>query len=467
MMVDTHCHIQFPEFDADREAVLERAGAADVQVLISAGIDVESSRRAVEFAEKHDGVYALVAVHPNELEYAAEDWPQRIRELARHPKVKGIGETGMDLYRQRTEPDVQRRALAVHLEIARDAGLPVAMHSRAAGREVLDVVEGFAGGKPVRGIMHCFTDKESVMTRAVAAGLHVSFAGPLTYPISRKNRELMKNVPDSRILIETDAPYLGAQPVKHRRNEPSYLRYIAAKVAEMRRISPRDASRITTLNADDIFGLGVADRRPKVAYGIRSMLYLNITNRCNGRCSFCPRTAAVDGGEASSAGYYVKGHNLLLDREPTAEEVMDAMGVIEPYREIVFCGLGEPTLRLEVLLGIARWVRAQGQRVRLDTNGLGSLQHGRSIVPELKDAVDAVSVSLNAPSAEEYVRLCQPEAGAAAFQAVVDFIREAHDLIPDVTLTAVELPGLDVRTMKKLARDLGVQYHGRKAGMLG
>ncbi|MHC4505698.1 MAG: TatD family hydrolase [Planctomycetota bacterium] len=467
MIVDTHAHLQTKEFADDWPAVVERARAADVRVIVTVGTGVESSQAALELANREEGVYAAVGMHPNELADAPADWPERILALARHPKVKAIGETGMDLYRHRTAPELQREALAKHLEIARELGLPVILHSRAAGKEVLDVIESVAEGAQTRGVMHCFTGHEPVMRRAVKAGLHISFAGPLTYPISRKNREIVKKVPDSRVLVETDSPYLGAQPVKHRRNEPTYLRYVATKVAEMRRISPRDANRITTLNADDLFGLGVADREPKIAYGIRSFLYLNITNRCTNRCTFCPRNYDEDRGEGAEGSYLVKGHNLRLEREPTAEELIAAMGLIEPYREIVFCGFGEPTVRLDCLLEAARHIRAHGQRVRLDTNGLGSLHHGRSIVRDLAEVVDVVSVSLNASTAEEYAKLCRPEKGESAFEAVIAFIKEAREHIPEVVATAVGAPGVDLAGVKRLAKELGVRFRLRKHNEVG
>ena len=467
MIVDTHAHLQTAEFADDWPEVVERARAADVRVIITVGTGVDSSQGALELANREEGIYAAVGMHPNELADAPSDWPERIRALARHPKVKAIGETGMDLYRKRTPEGLQREALVKHLEIARELGLPVILHSRAAGKEVLDVIESFAGGAQTRGVMHCFTGHEPEMRRAVKAGLHISFAGPLTYPISRKNREIVKKVPDTRVLVETDSPYLGAQPVKHRRNEPTYLRYVATKVAEMRRISPRDANRITTLNADDLFGLGVADREPKIAYGIRSFLYLNITNRCTNRCTFCPRNYEEDSGEGTESAYLVKGHDLRLEREPTAEELIAAMGLIEPYREIVFCGLGEPTVRLHCLPQVARHIPGHGQRVRLDTNGLGSLHHGRSIIADLAEVVDVVSVSLNASTGEEYAKLCRPEKGESAFEAVIGFIKEAREHVPEVVATAVGAPGVDVAGVKRLAKELGVRFRIRKHNEVG
>jgi TatD DNase family protein len=470
MLVDTHAHLQVKEFEGEEAEVIKRSRDADVRVIVIAGVDVDSSRGAIEIANTEEGMYAAVGVQPNELGEAPSDWVERIRAIAEQPKVVAIGETGMDLYRDRTAPELQRTGLIKHLEIAQELDLPVILHSRAAGKEVLDVLEDFAGGGQVRGVMHCFSDKEPVMRRAVKLGLHISFAGPLTYPISRKNREIVKKVPDSRLLVETDSPYLGAQPVKHRRNEPAYLRFVATKVAEMRRLSPRDIGRITTLNADNLFGFGIADRSPKIAYGVRSMLYLNITNRCSNNCPFCPRVWG-DENETDDlrreAGFIAKGHNLRLEKEPTAEEVIEAMGDISPYREVVFCGFGEPTLRLDVLLEVAKHIRAQGQTVRLDTNGQGSLHHGRSIVPDLVEAIDAVSVSLNASTSEEYVKSCCPERGASAFGAILDFIKEAKGQIPEVVVTAVDLPGIDMKAVKKLAKDLGVRFRSRPFDEVG
>lgn len=467
MMTDSHAHLHAVEFDADRAQVLTRARNAGVNVIITVGTDVETSRKNLEIASQTEGIFVAVGVHPNDLGGVESSWPETIQELASHPKVKAIGETGLDLYRHRVDPAVQKEALIKHLEIASSRGLPVILHSRAAGHDVLNVLEEFSKGRPIRGVMHCFTEHEDVMRRAVAMGLYISFAGPLTYPISRKAREVMKAVPDSRILVETDSPFLGAEPVKHRRNEPAYLRYVLTKVAETRRISPRDAARITSLNADTLFGLNLVDRSPKIAYGIRSNLYLNITNRCSSCCTFCPRARAETGELPKEEAYYVKGHNLRLEREPSAQEVIAAMGEISPYKEIVFCGLGEPTLRLDVLLEVARWARSQGARVRLDTNGHGNIIHGRSIVGELAEVLDAVWVSLNAATAEEYDRLCRPERPGETFNSILNFIREARERIPEVVVTAVEVRGIDVAALRALARELGVKYHGRKPDEVG
>lgn len=468
MYVDTHVHLQAADFEKDLDAVIERARGAGVNTLVTVGIDLASSEKALAIAERDRRIYAAVGVHPNELDNVPPDWPEKLRALARRPGVKAVGESGLDFYRRRTAPEKQIEGLKRHLEIARETALPVILHSRASGKAVLDVVEEFISESgPVRGIMHCFTEHMDVMQRAVRLGLYVSFAGPSTYPISRRNREVMKAVPDTRILIETDAPYLGAQPVKHRRNEPAYLRYVATKAAEVRRVSPRDMSRITKMNSDDLFGLGIADRSPRIVYGIRSVLYLNITNRCTNTCRFCPRVWGVEKGPDAEGAFIVKGHNLRLEREPAAEELIAAMGDISPYKEVVFCGFGEPTVRLDALIQVAKWIRVRGQRVRLDTNGQGSLHHGRSIVPDLTEALDAVWVSLNTADPDQYVELCRPERGREAYDAVVQFIREAREYIPEVVATAVEVPGVDMKAVKRLCRELKVRFHARKYNRVG
>jgi TatD DNase family protein len=223
--------------------------------------------------------------------------------------------------------------------------------------------------------------------------------------------------------------------------------HTAREIASLRGISVEDLARITTLNAVRLFGLGSDAPGPAIAYKIRDSLYLNVTNRCTNACSFCIRNISD----------YVKGHNLRLAKEPTAAELEDAIGEknLPGYKEVVFCGYGEPTIRLDLVKEVAGWVKQRGGRVRLNTNGQGSLIHGRDILPELKGLVDAVSVSLDAQDADTYERLCKP-GYPGAFEAVLRFIRDARKYIPEVRVTVVEAPGVDIEKSAELARELGL-----------
>ncbi len=188
-----------------------------------------------------------------------------------------------------------------------------------------------------------------------------------------------------------------------------------------------------------------------MAYRIRRSLYLNITNSCPNACAFCAR----------GRDFLVAGHELRLAREPSPEDVLAAIGPADEADEIVFCGYGEPTSRLDVLVSVAREAKARGLRVRLDTNGLGSLLNGRDIVPELKGLADVVSVSLCAADPAVYERICRPTL-PGAFDAANAFLRACAGAFDEVTVTVVDLPGVDVSAVKKLADALGCGFKLRR-----
>ena len=189
----------------------------------------------------------------------------------------------------------------------------------------------------------------------------------------------------------------------------------------------------------------------QISYELEGALYLNLTNACPNRCVFCVRNSAPGVG----------GYNLWLDREPTLAEIMDSMDDPRRYREIVFCGYGEPTCRLDILTAVAREMRKYDPPKRLNTNGLGNLINGRNILPDLAGLLDTVSISLNAPNAAEYSRLCRPRFGEAAYPAVLDFIREAKKYLPCVVVSIVPVPGVDVEACRKLAAEMDVAFRVR------
>jgi TatD DNase family protein len=189
-----------------------------------------------------------------------------------------------------------------------------------------------------------------------------------------------------------------------------------------------------------------------ITYRYDHNLYINLTNRCTMACTFCIKN--------KWKGKF-RGHDLRLEHEPSAQEVIAAIGDVTQYGEIVFCGYGEPLLRLDVLKEIAAWVKQHKGKVRINTAGHANLVYKRDITPELKGLVDAISISLNAPDADLYVQLTHPRYGAAAFDAVIAFARACAAVIPDVTLTAVELPGVDLEQCAAIARAAGVKFRAR------
>src|SRR3990172_1033228 len=184
-----------------------------------------------------------------------------------------------------------------------------------------------------------------------------------------------------------------------------------------------------------------------ITYRIRNDLYLNLTNRCTAQCTFCHRSDDPN----------VKGYNLRLEKEPSAQQLVQAISDPTRFNEVVFCGYGEPALRLDVIKEVARAVKAKGGRVRLNTNGHGNLIHQRNILPELAGLVDAISISLNAESAEKYLAVCRPSFGPETYDAVIAFIQEAKHYIPEVTVTVVRMPAIAVEACERIAHDvLGV-----------
>jgi TatD DNase family protein len=206
-----------------------------------------------------------------------------------------------------------------------------------------------------------------------------------------------------------------------------------------------------------LFGIGEVPKKGMITYPIRNSLYLNVTNRCTSACTFCVRYFTD----------FVKGHNLRLNDEPSAEDLIREIGDPKKYDEVVFCGYGEPTLRLDVIKTVATEVKKRGGRVRIDTNGHGNLIHKRNILPELAGLVDAVSVSLNAQNAELYEKISQPKFGLATYDAVKEFIAEAKKYIPEVTATVVTVPGVDVEACRRITDGLGVKLRVREYNVVG
>ena len=190
-----------------------------------------------------------------------------------------------------------------------------------------------------------------------------------------------------------------------------------------------------------------------IVYPYKKDLYVNLTNRCTADCLFCIK---------KKWAYQYRGYNLRLEKEPTAGEIIRAIGDPAKYKEIVFCGYGEPFLRRTILVKVSRWLKKRAAKIRINTNGQGNLIAGKNILPELAGLIDEISVSLNAGNADDYERICRPKWGKKTFSAVIDFIREAKKFIPKVTITAVKLPGLTrEEECRKLAKKLGAAFRSR------
>jgi TatD DNase family protein len=452
-LVDTHCHLEMSQFDEDREAVIKRAREAGVRTLITIGSDIGSNPKAMEIAQANEDVYCSVGIHPHDAKDFSDEVYRKLSGWSDHKKVVAIGETGLDYHYDHSPRDIQRDVMRRQLGLALEKNLPVIVHSREAHEDSIAILEE-SGVK--KGVMHFFSGDIRTAERIMSMGLYISIAGPVTFKKSTMLKEVARLVPDDYILLETDSPYLAPEPRRGKRNEPSYLLHTATEVAALRGVTLEDIARITTLNAMRLFGVGSLPDTGTIAYKIRDSLYLNITNRCTNRCSFCVRFRSD----------FVKGHNLRLREEPTIEELKAAIKEPSEYKEVVFCGYGEPFLRLDLVKELSSWIKQRGGRVRVNTNGHGNLINKRNILPELSGIVDELSVSLDAQDAETYDKLCLPSF-EGAFEEVIGFIREANNFIPSVQTTVVDMEGVDMDKCRELASNLGVPLRVRKLHTVG
>ncbi len=456
MLIDTHAHLEMREFNDDREDVIKRAREAGVEYIVTIGTTVESSRDAVLLADKYDFIYAAIGIHPHEVKDILHPAYDILRHFAQHKKVVAYGEIGLDYFYEHSPRTDQKRKFRDMLREARELDLPVIIHDRDAHDDTLQIISE-EWSPDLGGVMHCFSGDAAMARKLVELGFSLGVAGPVTFPKAEALREVIRQVPIEHLLVETDAPYLAPQPMRGKRNEPAFVRHTTEMIAKIKGLTFDDVSRITSFNAMQLFGIGQIPDRGQITYPIRNSLYLNITNRCTAACTFCVRYTTD----------FVKGHNLRLAGEPTAEAVINEIGDPKRYAEIVFCGYGEPLLRLDVVKAVSAEVKRQGGKVRIDTNGHANLIHKRNVLPELAGLVDAVSVSLNAQNSEIYEKLTQPKFGSITYETVKEFIREAKKYIPEVTATVVSAPGVDIEACRKIAEELGAKFRVREYNVVG
>lgn len=259
MLVDSHCHLDFPDFAADRADILARAKNAGVGVMVTIGTRLSRFAEVRALAESDPAIWCSVGVHPHEAEKEGVGDPAPLLAAAAHPKVVGIGETGLDYYYKHSAPEAQAKSFRAHIAAARQSGLPLIVHARDADVDTIRILaeEHRAGAFP--GLIHCFTASRELAEHAVALGLYVSFSGILTFKNARDVQETAKALPLERILVETDAPYLAPMPNRGKRNEPAFVAHTAAFLAKLRGETPE---RIAAATSENFFRLFAKVRRP-------------------------------------------------------------------------------------------------------------------------------------------------------------------------------------------------------------
>jgi len=253
MLIDTHCHLDFPDFEAERDAIVARAHAAGVGQMITISTRVRRFPAILAIAETYPSVFCSVGTHPHNADEELDIPVSELVELSKHPRVVAIGEAGLDYHYDNAPRDAQAEGLRNHIAAARETGLPLVIHSRSADEDMAAILTEETGKGAFPFLLHCFSSGAVLARIGVELGGYVSFSGILTFPKSEELRDIARTVPPERLLVETDAPYLAPKPFRGKRNEPAYVAHTASVLAETLGVSTEEIARITTENAFRIF----------------------------------------------------------------------------------------------------------------------------------------------------------------------------------------------------------------------
>jgi TatD DNase family protein len=252
MLIDTHCHLDFPAFDADRDQVIARAKANGIGYIVNIGSSLKGSRDCVALAAKYECVYAAVGIHPHEADLAGTECVADLKKLSGRDKVVAIGEIGLDYYRNLSDHQSQKRLFSDLIGLAKETNLPIIVHTRAAQDDTLKILNQ---AMPIKAVLHCFSSGEDFLQACLEMGFYVSFTCNITYKKANDLRELIKIIPLERLLLETDAPFLPPEGLRGRRNEPAQVKLLAEEISRIKGIGFDALASITTNNAKSFFKL--------------------------------------------------------------------------------------------------------------------------------------------------------------------------------------------------------------------
>ncbi|MGD6874537.1 TatD family hydrolase [Sutcliffiella horikoshii] len=254
MLFDTHVHLNADQYEEDLQEVIDRAQAEKVTNMVVVGFDRKTITRAMELVEKYDFLYAAVGWHPVDAIDMTEDDLAWIEDLASHEKVVAIGEMGLDYHWDKSPKEIQKEVFRKQIQLAKKVKLPIVIHNRDATADVVQILKE-EDAKDVGGIMHCFTGSLEVAKECMEMNFYISFGGPVTFKNAKKPKEVVKEIPMEKLLIETDCPYLTPHPYRGKRNEPGYVRLVAEQIAELKELTIEEVAEKTTANAKKLFGI--------------------------------------------------------------------------------------------------------------------------------------------------------------------------------------------------------------------
>ena len=259
MLVDSHCHLDFKDFAAEREAVIDRARAAGVATILTISARMADFPNVLAIAESHDDIWCTVGLHPHEASTEKLVDSAALVDFAGHPKVVGIGETGLDYFYEKAPRDTQRQSFTDHIVAARESDLPIIIHTRDADADMASMLRQAMLERPFSGLLHCFTSSRELAEVALDLGLSISISGIVTFKNAAELRDTVKYIPLDRLLVETDAPYLAPIPHRGKRNEPAFVAHTAQAVADLKGVSAAALAEATT---DNFFRLFRKAQRP-------------------------------------------------------------------------------------------------------------------------------------------------------------------------------------------------------------
>jgi len=256
MLIDSHAHLEMPEFKKDLEAVIQRAEESGVEYIFTVGTEKKDWKKALEIANSHPSIYAILGVHPHNAKEIDDETYPVLEELCQNEKVKAFGEIGLDFFRNLSPRDIQLKRFREQIGLAKELGLPIVVHDREAHQETMEILKS-EKAEECGGIIHCFSGNYEMAKVCIEMGFYISIPGSITFKNAEGFREVVKKIPLESLLVETDAPFLTPEPFRGKRNEPSYVRYTAQKVAEIKNVSLERVAEATTENALRVYKLKV------------------------------------------------------------------------------------------------------------------------------------------------------------------------------------------------------------------
>ena len=451
MFIDTHAHLFFQNFEEDVDEVIRNAKESGVDYIVVPSTDLENARKAIELAEKYDFIYAAVGVHPHD----TKDWDEsniyEIEKLCAHDKVVAIGEIGLDYYYDYSPKEKQIEAFKAQIELALKLHKPVIVHNRESDKDMMDIIRSYKDSG-LKAQFHCYSGTLEDAKELVRLNHFISFTGNITFKKNDGLRNVLSNLSLESIMIETDSPFMTPVPHRGKRNEPAYVKLIAEKMAEVHHLNTEDVGRVTSYNAFRMFGIG-SKPETSFTYKLGNSLYINVTNRCNANCIFCDREK-----EATLSGYNLK---MLRSEEPPAEIYNKEIGDPKKFKEIVFCGYGEPTIRWDVVKEVAGYVKDRGGKTRLITNGHGCVINKKDIAPELNGLIDTVSISFNSSYPEQYGELMGLDPGY--FDEMVAFATNAKKYVSKVVMSVLSMDEIDIEKARNIVEnEIGAEFRVRQ-----